>query len=33
MFLVYSGNGKGKSSLVFGMVVWVLGYGMKVGVV
>lgn len=33
VFLVYSGNGKGKSSAAFGMVARALGHGMKVGVV
>ncbi|AGI25470.1 cob(I)alamin adenolsyltransferase/cobinamide ATP-dependent adenolsyltransferase [Pseudomonas sp. ATCC 13867] len=33
VFLVHSGNGKGKSSSAFGMVARALGHGMKVGVV
>lgn len=33
VFLVNSGNGKGKSSSAFGMVARALGHGMKVGVV
>ncbi|MFV3330241.1 cob(I)yrinic acid a,c-diamide adenosyltransferase [Pseudomonas sp. NY15437] len=33
VFLVNSGNGKGKSSAAFGMVARALGHGMKVGVV
>ncbi|MGC4012282.1 MAG: cob(I)yrinic acid a,c-diamide adenosyltransferase [Pseudomonas sp.] len=33
VFLVDSGNGKGKSSSAFGMVARALGHGMKVGVV
>lgn len=33
VFLVNSGNGKGKSSSAFGMVTRALGHGMKVGVV
>ena len=33
VFLVHTGNGKGKSSSAFGMVVRALGHGMKVGVV
>ncbi len=33
VFLVNTGNGKGKSSSAFGMVVRALGHGMKVGVV
>jgi cob(I)alamin adenosyltransferase len=33
VLLVHTGNGKGKSSSAFGMVVRALGHGMKVGIV
>ena len=33
VLLVHTGNGKGKSSSAFGMVMRALGHGMKVGVV
>lgn len=33
VLLVHTGNGKGKSSSAFGMVIRALGHGMKVGVV
>ena len=33
VFVVNSGNGKGKSSSGFGMVIRALGHGMRVGVV
>ncbi|MEN9434908.1 MAG: cob(I)yrinic acid a,c-diamide adenosyltransferase, partial [Pseudomonadota bacterium] len=32
LFIVLTGNGKGKSSSAFGMVARALGHGMKVGV-
>ena len=33
VFILLTGNGKGKSSSAFGMVMRALGYGYKVGVV
>lgn len=33
LLIVYIGVGKGKIIVVFGMVVWMMGYGCKVGVV
>ena len=33
LLIVHTGNGKGKTSSAFGMVVRSLGWGMKVGIV